>query len=355
MKGFMHIVEIIIVVLAMFVVMVQLMGTPNIDTDWSRVSLSMKADDLLHSLEAAGIEWFNSARLSAAINSTLNMSNLIYSVRLSNVIKPDMRVGCICFNEGEFAEVKAALETPTFSINSQSPGFRAENITADELPFNYNVIIIMDRNISYTNAYKYLANGGGLIEVRDLSLMLAGPGENFGDEGNVHQKLFGIAFSSEMPQPSQAEISFNSQATFPNSTYFNVYNYFSHIPNSTGMKINETHYFPDFLGSEEQIKIILPSARALMNQSGTGSPALIVNKAVAENRGRTAWLSGGRPLTEDDMSVLIKSLAIWASGEEFSVLPSISMVSPMKATMCKVYNRDMMQPVEIELTMGSVY
>jgi len=369
MKGFMHIVEIIIVVLAMFVILVQLVGTPGIDTDWSRVSLSMKADDLLHSLEASGVDWFNSGQVSAAIKSTLNMSNIIYSVKLANVIKPDIRVGCICFNSGELDEVRNALQNPSFSINGQSPSFSVENITTDDLPFTYDAIIVMDRNISYTNAYKYLANGGGLIEVRDLSLELAGPKENYGDEGKIHQLLFGLGYLHDIPVPSiTGAITFNPQATFPNTTYYNVYNYFAHIPNGTGMKINETHYFSNFLGCNdpehgecEKMQTTLPSARALMNQSGTGLPALIVNSAVAENKGRTAWLSGlpsGKHLTDDDMddmTVLIKSLVIWASGEEYDVLPSISMVSPMKATMYKVYNMDMMQPVEITLSMGSVY
>ncbi len=355
MKGFMHIVEIIIVLLAMFVIVVQFVNTPGIDTDWSGVSLSTKVNDMLHSLEAAGIDWFNGDEVSAAINSTLNMSNIVYSVKLRNVIKPGIRVGCVCFNDGEYGQVSGTLQNPAFSINGQDPGFTVENITTDDLPFDYDVIVVMDRNISYTNAYKYLADGGGLVEVRDLNLQLAGPGENFGDMGYVHQRLFGIAFSSSMPSPSEAEIAFNAQAGYPNSTYYNIYKYFYHIPNGTGMKINESHMFADFLESDEQIEIVLPSARALLNQTSAGSPALIANKAAASDRGRTAWLSGGASLANDDMSVLLKSLVIWASGEEYDVAPGFTMSGPVKATMYKVYNTDMMQPVEIELMMGSIY
>ncbi len=354
MKGFMHMVEIIIVVLAMFVVVVQLVNTPGIDTDWSRVSLSMRANDILNAMEAAGVDWFNGTHVSAAIKSALNASNMVYSVKLRNVIKPGMKVGCICFNSGEFNEVKDALETD-LSINGQKPDFRVENITTDDMPFGYDAIVVMDRNISYTNAFKYLANGGGLVEVRDLSLQLAGPGENFGDTGFVHQKLFGMAFSNQMPNPSTAEISFNAQAGYPNTTYYNVYNYFYSIPNGTGMKINKTHLFTNFLDSGEKIQIILPSAKALLNQTSSGAPALIVNQAVASNKGRTAWLSGGAGLTGDDMSVLLKSLVIWASGEEYEVVPGFTMVSPMRASSFKVYNVEMMQPVEIELTVGAVY
>jgi len=355
MKGFMHMVEIIIVMLAMFVVIIQLVGTPPIDTDWSKVSAFMKANDILHTVDASGVDWFNGAQVSSAINGTLNMSNTIYSVKLSNVIKPNMRVGCLCFNAGEFNSVQAALETPGFSINGQTPNMHLENITADEMPLGYDAIIVMDRNISYTNAYKYLANGGGIVEVRDLNNELAGPKENYGDEGEVHELLFGIQFSlMGASEPSQDAITFNPSATFPNSTYYGVYKYFSNIPNGTGMKINATHYFQNFLSSGEQMAVIVPSARALMNQTGTGAPALIVNSAMAGGKGRTAWLSGA-DLSGDDMAVLLKSLVIWSSGEEYYTVPSFTMVAPITVKMVKVYNLGMMQPIEISLTVGSVY
>lgn len=362
MKGFIHIVEIVIVILTMFTVVMQLLSTPQMDTDWSRVALSMKANDLLYSMEASGINWFDRVQVEKAINGTLNMSNVIYSVELGNVIKPLIRVGCVCYKEGELARVENALSNPAFSINGQPAAFEVANITAadatspPDMPFDFDVIVAMDHNISYTNAYRYLAKGGGIVEVRDLNLELAG--QNAGDMWDVHNRLFGIEWSNLMPGPSSAEITFNAEVASPKSSYYNVYNYFHHIPNSTGMKINESHKFTDFLEDTEKLMIISPSAKTLLNQSGTGSPALVLNKAMAENKGRTAWLSGmpaGMSLTDDDKAVLMKSLVVWASGERYNLIPGIQMVSSVKATMFKLYNKDMMQPIEVTLSMGAIY
>jgi hypothetical protein len=75
---------------------------------------------------------------------------------------------------------------------------------------------------------------------------------------------------------------------------------------------------------------------------------------MAGGKGRTAWLSGA-DLSGDDMAVLLKSLVIWSSGEEYYTVPSFTMVAPITVKMVKVYNLGMMQPIEISLTVGSVY
>jgi hypothetical protein len=374
MKGFVHVIEIIIVVLAMFVVLGQLVGTPRIDTDWSAVSMSTKLNDILHSLDAAGLDWFDSVAVKRAINGTLNTSNIIYRVQIKNVLKPQIITGCICYNEGELGEVRAALENPPVDINGQHPRFvglhgsSVDNITGEfeggpDLPFGYDVIIVMDKNISYNKAFRYLAQDGGIVEVRDLSLGLAGQNANQLPDrmGDVHNKLFGIEYVSAV-SPGSNDLFFTGNAKMVGGNFYNIYSYFYNIPNSTLQKINETHHFTGLLGGNNErmniTTLAYNSAQGIIREDITGAPALVLNSFMAEGKGRTAWLSypeSGSLSTNDDMSVLLKALAFWASGETYDVVPAGTMNSPTKAVLYKVLNTNLMQPIEVSLTMGTIY
>jgi hypothetical protein len=359
-KGFIHVVEIIAVVLAVFVLIFQLMNTPAVNTDWSSIVAKNRANDLVYSLEASGVNWFNYDSVWSRINSTVNQSNMIYSVELRNVIKPGIRVGCVCYNSGEFAEVEGALRSPSFSINGQNPDFEVFNITDSgtgkpDMPFDYDVIIVMDYNISYTDTYKYLGNGGGVIEVRDLTREIAGG--NSGDSWAVHTKLFGVNWSVDAPHPSSSAIQFTSFSGSFNTTFYNIQNYFYHIPNSSGMRINQTHSFADFLNYEDTVNVTYEytdTQKVILYQLGTNSPALVANIGMVDGKGRAAWMPEAA-LNDDDMSVLLKSLSVWASGERYMLIPNVQMYNPSSSTLYKVYSADMFQPVEIILTLGNIY
>jgi hypothetical protein len=350
-KGFIHILEIIIVMVGVFVLIMQLVGTPRVDTDWTNVLFSLRANDMLYTLDASGIDWFDGAAVGMAINSSLNASNLLYAVRLKNVIREGISVGVISNTDQEYSTLESSLRSPLFSINGQTPSFGVARITSGEMPFSYDVIFVINKDFGLSDAEKFLANGGGIVEIRDLSVALAGSNPGM---GTIHNRLFGVAFSSEVHVGSGA-VSFTDRAKDSSKKYFNIYNYFHHIPNGTGMKINETHYFQNFLEPTNEKMDAISPAEAVLSVDGSGAPALVLNEGMSSGRGRTAWLSAGLPLSSDDTSVLLKSLAVWASGEERQVVPGSGLGSSVTAYMYKVYNRDMMQPVEVALTIGSVY
>jgi hypothetical protein len=199
------------------------------------------------------------------------------------------------------------------------------------------------------------------VEIRDLDVGQAG--ENGGNMRQVHYNLFGLEYEIGVLPTTGDYLYFTNSAKRPEGRFYNVYKYFHHIPNSTGMKINQTHNFTNTLDGmidyeRINVSVYSPAAEAALRQEGTNAPALILNAFMADGKGRTAWMSApesGRPLTEDDVAVLVKSLVIWASGESYDVVPGIAASNPSRAVLYKVYNRDMVQPVEVSLSVGSIY
>ena len=156
---------------------------------------------------------------------------MIYSVEIINAINPQIKVGCVC-DSGEFSELSNSLNNPSFSLNGQSPNFIMERIEPDdiggnpELSFNFDVIVVMDHDITHTRAYNYLEQEGGIIEIRDLDMSLAA---GVSEMANVHNWLFGITWASALDDPDGSGIEFGGAAIFPNSSYYNIYYYFYKI------------------------------------------------------------------------------------------------------------------------------
>jgi hypothetical protein len=125
MKGFMHIVEIIIIAIVIFVVIMQFLSIPLPEIDWSRTKLGLQANDVLYSLEGMGINWFDKDQLAGNLSLVFNDSNVVYNLKLKNIIKPEILVGCIC-NDSEKRTVEDLLES--FEINGRETKFFVEQI-----------------------------------------------------------------------------------------------------------------------------------------------------------------------------------------------------------------------------------
>ncbi len=79
MKGFMHIVEIVVMCILLFFVFFQLSETPVMQTDWSTALLTLQGNDLLFSLDQKGIDWLSTESVETEI-SALIPENLMFEV-----------------------------------------------------------------------------------------------------------------------------------------------------------------------------------------------------------------------------------------------------------------------------------
>jgi len=79
MKGFIHVVEIIIVSMLIFVVLIQFWRLPVVETDWSKTKLMLQASDVLFSLDRMNIDWMDETEVDSYLSDTLS-ENIMYRV-----------------------------------------------------------------------------------------------------------------------------------------------------------------------------------------------------------------------------------------------------------------------------------
>ena len=79
MRGFIHVIEIIIVSLLVFMVIFQFSGVPAMETDWDKTKLSLQANDILFSMDMLGVNWLDANQVEAQISEFLP-ENSVYRV-----------------------------------------------------------------------------------------------------------------------------------------------------------------------------------------------------------------------------------------------------------------------------------
>jgi len=354
-KGFLHIIEILLVTLLMFIVISQFTYIPSIRSNWPRTKLYLQGNDIILSLDKKGIDWSNASRVQEHIESLLPQ-NVEYDLRFKNVIKHDIRVGCLC-NDTEYGDIYDALTSPSdFTINGRKITFFPEQIDPSDPVFSVrqDVIIMrehaLDRlmgNPDYSNRLEtYLSSDRGVIEIADLNnteLM----------DFPFQKQLFNLNFTPTLI-PDNNDIRFST--TFGEySLKPTIEKYFYHFPNSSGEFYDKPHYFSNFLANIERVypdddireKIILRQMT-----SGTPVPAGIINYNVADNMGRTVWLSETDSFSAD-YAVLLKAITTWAAGDSHDIATGFFQEGEsVSFSFFKLLNEDMYQPIEILLTVG---
>lgn len=220
MKGFMHVVEIILVILLVFVVFTQFSSIPRISTEWSDVKLKLIGNDLISSLEIQGVDWFGESELEDKFNRTLP-KNIIYNLRLENVIKPKIRIGCLCSSE-EFDELVLALSPGWFVINEENVTF--EIIKVDDLEEIFNLDFDVSLFLNYANLEaheiplkNFLSYDKGIAEICDI-----------GERDSVQEEVFGLKFSALTPNSNK--IVFSDYSKVVGKEVYILRKYFYHIP-----------------------------------------------------------------------------------------------------------------------------
>lgn len=248
-RGFLHFIEIIIIILVMFIIILQFTYIPSIPLNFDRTKLILQGHDILFTLEEKGVNWLNRAEIQENISLFLG-DNILYDLKIRNAIKTPLFVGCIC-NDNEFDEIKSIL-TP-FPLNGELINFSVSKLEVPTiqncgnfeatLPLFYDAIIMLDYNWSgnlgcfgndpydYTNALNiYLKNGKGIVQIRDLDASklrgeVEAPDGVF-NNANIYKHFFGIRHNA-LIQPNQQKIQFTQQ---PTSRFYPVQKFFHHLP-----------------------------------------------------------------------------------------------------------------------------
>ncbi len=220
MKGFMHVVEILLVAVLLFVVFAQFAAIPSISDEWPGIKLQLMADDVLAALDAKGVDWFNATEIEQEFNTTLP-ANVIRSVTLENVIKPEIRVGCLC-NDAGFARVRAMLSPGWFVVNGINATFETVQVTDPDKLFSLDfdaVLVHGYRDLSpFAGPFRnFLSYGRGAVEIADRPAI-----------DSVQSGIFGLGQGAADSDGS--EITFSRPSLESGVEANRIFGLFDHLP-----------------------------------------------------------------------------------------------------------------------------
>ncbi|MCK5022893.1 MAG: hypothetical protein KAS04_01835 [Candidatus Aenigmarchaeota archaeon] len=220
MKGFMHIVEILLVALLVFMAFTQFSTIPNVSENWSNVKLSIMANDILRALDAKGVDWMNKTELSTELEDIVP-ENMIYSIVLENVIRPEIKVGCYC-DDGELAAVENMIKPKNFAINDENitiEVFQIDDIN-ELFSLEFDVALLYgyeDLSLSPYPLMNFLDKDKGVIEILNPRVI-----------DSTQKGIFGI--NSSTTNAASSGIKFTDNSKINGREMNKIYDYFFHIP-----------------------------------------------------------------------------------------------------------------------------
>lgn len=360
MKGFMHVVEIILVTLLLFFVISQFVFIRTSSTDWPTTKLSLYGNDVLLSMDSKYTEstdWFDESVVKDDLDSLLP-DNVIYSLTLRNVIPPEISVSCAACTGQQQQMLAAGLED--FNLNGIEVDF---SVTQEPDPYginrsmnveDYDIAVIMDHSgaeldfpIRRNAINNFLKAGKGIVIISDIE-------EDPLDD--VTKTFFGIDHGTE--KADTYDVEFHPGTEDVDNEGYDIRKYFNNIPGSlTG---RETYKFEngnyELLSSTEDI-VPYGMGKTLLYQQGTGVAACVTNEGVVNGNGRTAWLSMPSDLLfqGDDEKLLLQSLISWAAGD-YEMFETRFQLKPVTSSIYRLINGpDMFQGMEIVLDLGYSY
>ncbi len=222
MKGFIHIVEIVVTLLLVFVALNQFSSLYVKGMNWPENYLYVAGRDLLYAL--GDIDFYNSTLLQERL-SILKQRNLEYDVRLSNAIKNNIVIGCDC-NDQELNAVKGNLST--FSVNNREVVFNVFKMTDVDNWNDLDVIIypnVKNLDSSESELMNFLDRGKGVIEIGAVGA--------HAPEG-VQKNIFNLKTRTDSIRLGDTNISFNK--TTVDKPSYPIIKYFNHLPAVVRMK-----------------------------------------------------------------------------------------------------------------------
>ncbi len=356
-KAFIHVVEIVIITLVVFILVVQFSTVPRARSDWERAELISLGNDIISVLDRKGINWLNSTEVNRSISRVLSGTNIMYDVTVYNAIQSNLSIGCIC-NDQEYRLLKQNL-TP-FRINGEKVEFNVYKIFPSRISFPvvYDVIFLGDGfltssspDLYVTEMKNYLKRGRGLVEMQDFTRMI--------QITRVQSEVFKLQYGTAS---TSGTLSFTPK---PGDRFYNLVKYFHRITNVTGNTYPGLYTTPysftasGMLNNNVKANATGNDDRLILRDSG-GAPSMIADEGVVDGFGRTVWMSKG-DANREDRWVLTRAAIAWAAGDVYSVAPGF-MASPVTFSLFKSIPESnpyggvgMYQPLEVILSLGYIF
>lgn len=343
-KGFVHMIEVIVVIIMAFFAFFQFAYITTPETDWERTKLTLLGNDALSVMEKTGINWFDENEVSDSLDDLISSSNIIYGIRLDNIIKENITIGCLCSDE-QILNIENALLPSPMLINDERINFRiikVDNLNELLNPY-YDIALLGNyQGLSLNNARRFLQYDKGIVEIfmPTESQVLNDP---------VQRDIFGLGWSADSPSTQTGRIIFAPESYKPGPESYMIYKYFHSFPNTTGdggFPIGTG--FDVFMDSGSGVVQVSENPqKVVVFQRDSGKPACIINHEISEKKGRTAWIPMNSFSNEEEKN-LFKSVISWAAGKN-QYIKKTSSKNPVVTSIYKVYNRDMFQIIKIEL------
>jgi hypothetical protein len=323
MKGFIHIVEIIIIALVVLVLLTQFVAIPGLKTDWERTKLTILGRDVLLALDRSGINWFDVNNLDSNLSALLG-NNTIYSIEIEGVPPSNISIGCNCSDE-EFNFIKNLVNNIP-EINNQKFGFFVEQ--AESFDLKYDLVLTFKPIKNRFEAESFLSSGKGIIEI------LPDP-----EIDEIQQEFFGLDSTTESITENNL-----TWAIGPANISWQIYKYFHTIPNSTGEKWPEPWQFKNFL--QKAVK----SKNSILKQTDTENTGATFNIPS----GRTAWFGASFSdiQAREDLQTFLKALILQTSGNKWTAISGPGQITISYYTFIK---KDFFQPIKITLKLKFMY
>jgi len=359
-KGFLHIVEAILVVAIVFFTLPQFSTIPRIVSSWDNARLTLMAEDILFSMDSNQTNWFDADEVTGKLESLLSPT-VTYRVSTTLDVRPFVNVTCVC----------GPLEYPVFTgimgssvtLNGIERKIENRRVNPGGLDFSLNrnldtdVIVFFDEHPSLTaeqeeNLSTFMSNGGGVVQFRELE------DTDVGD--SWHDMLFGMDWVYE--GDSARTVTAQSDFSFLYSTdeAYKAKKIFGALyPGFTGF----SNFALENVTVEDPEKVLVqqyqggsPSVYSGGPYDGRPVPMSVINYNV-RGSGRAAWMSNASLdiITGPENRMLLRSLVLWAgSAKPFDIVGG-SMKKSARATITKVVNANFFEPVRIDMSLGYIY
>ncbi|MBU0953555.1 MAG: hypothetical protein KKA90_04000 [Nanoarchaeota archaeon] len=223
MRGFIHVLEAIIIIMIMLTVLVPILSLVPSPHDFDPNKRVAIGKDVLAVLQANETNWLDDAFVRTSLATAFDQSSYQYIFTRKGTPKSLITVGCLC-DDAEYTDIQNLLQP--FMLNRQNITFFHTQLdkAAMTFPHGTDLIILsgdlgqpqLDGNQSAMQSY--LQQGGGILQLRDLSSEAA--------VGAAYINLFGIEWAGDTP-PAAGPLTLVAS---PTDRYWQLANLIEHVP-----------------------------------------------------------------------------------------------------------------------------
>jgi hypothetical protein len=361
-KGFFHVVEVVIVAMLVFVILTQFYAIPRAQHSWDTAKLTVMSQDFLYALEELGVDWLDEAAVIDIMDKSVP-GTVAYALSVRPTVRPHIKVGCVCDMDNYTFLQTWVLNN--FTLNGIERGFSIDWINPSLIDFDLDgpdmqndVLLFWEEpdsvllNIGTAEAQnlsEYLKKGNGLVEFSILT------------QSHVNKGWHNDTFNLVWVDPSDSTRPATSGPDFPyfdpsedghvvEKIFMNVFPGMGGFVNFDNLVAQESVYPAD--GNEKRILVTQRNPYEGGTYDGKNVPLSLIDWGV-QGYGRSAWMTWGDLTGANTQNrQLLKTLVIWAASGKDTVVIESEMKKSVRASMRKILNSDMYEPMRVELRLG---